>query len=146
MHSVYPKGPEQCCQTFVFGPQIRPRSLLTMLLWLPVEQPRIEFCLCFASKIVSDQTLIYFSDFPQLYTPSRQLHLLRVLARVFRIPPFRTKSSGQRSFFVYCVYFFFFFFFFAWLQLLGTNSLFLSVSFKFSFKTIIFTKIISSVP
>ena len=111
MHSVYPKGPEQCCQTFVFGPQIRPRSLLTMLLWLPVEQPRIEFCLCFASKIVSDQTLIYFSDFPQLYTPSRQLHLLRVLARVFRIPPFRTKSSGQRSFFVYCVYFYFFYFF-----------------------------------
>ena len=31
-----------------FGPQIRPRSQLTMLPWLPVEQPRIEFCLlCF---------------------------------------------------------------------------------------------------
>ena len=134
MHSVYLKGPEQSCQTlFFFGPQIRPRSLLTMLLWLPVEQPRIEFCLLCFSKIISDQTPIYFSYFPQLYTPSQQLHLLLTLECSEYHPSALSPAVNGLfggSFFVP-----------------GSSYLEpMSVSFRFSFKTIILTKSVSSVP
>ena len=52
-------------------------------------------CLCF--KIISHQAPIYLSELLHLYTPSRQL-LSSTDTRVFKIPSFRTKSSGQRSF------------------------------------------------
>ena len=65
--------------------------------WLPTE-PRIQcklFLFCF--KFISDQAPLYFSDFLHLYTPSWHLRS-SADNRVFRMPPFRTKSSGQRSF------------------------------------------------
>ena len=71
--------------------------LLHSLHWLPTEQ-RIEYklsLLCF--KIVSHQAPIYLSELLHLYTPSLQLRS-STDTRVFRIPSFRTKSCGQRSF------------------------------------------------
>ena len=65
--------------------------------WLPTEQ-RIEYklsLLCF--KIISHQAPIYLSEPLHLYTPSRQFRS-STDTRVFRIPSFRTKSCGQRSF------------------------------------------------
>ena len=56
--------------------------------WLPTE-------LCF--KIISIQASIYLSKLLHLYTPSRQLRS-STDTRVFRIPSFRAKSCGQRSF------------------------------------------------
>ena len=64
--------------------------------WLPTEQ-RIEYkfsLLCFK---ISHHSPIYLSEHLHLYTPSRQFRS-SVDTRVFRIPPFRTKSSGRRSF------------------------------------------------
>ena len=52
-------------------------------------------CLCF--KIISHQAPVYLSELLYLYTPSRQLRS-STDTRVFRIPSFRTKSCGQRSF------------------------------------------------
>ena len=52
-------------------------------------------CLCF--KIISHQALIYLSGRIQLYTPFLQLRSYAD-TRVFRIPSFRAKSNGQRSF------------------------------------------------
>ena len=52
-------------------------------------------CLCF--KIISHQAPIYLSELLHLYTPSRQLRS-STDTRAFRIPSFRTKSCGQRSF------------------------------------------------
>ena len=52
-------------------------------------------CLCF--KIISHQAPIYLSELLHLYTPSRQFRS-STYTRVFRIPSFRTKSCGQRSF------------------------------------------------
>ena len=93
--------------------------------WLPVEQ-RIEYklsLLCF--KIISHQAPIYLSELLHLYTPSRQLRS-SADTRVFRIPSFRTKSSGQSS---------------------GTNSLFLSVILPLSvLLSLLFLKAFSSVP
>ena len=71
--------------------------MLHSLHWLTIEQ-RIEYklsVLCF--KIISHQAPIYLSEFLHLYTPSRQLRS-STDTRVFRIPSFRTKSCGQRSF------------------------------------------------
>ena len=51
--------------------------------------------LCF--KIISHQAPIYLSKLLHLYIPSRQLRS-STDTRVFRIPSFRTKSCGQRSF------------------------------------------------
>ena len=72
--------------------------MLHSLHWLPVEQ-RIEYklsLLCF--KIISRQAHIYFSERLHLYTPSRRQLRSYTDTRMFRIPSFRTKSSGQRSF------------------------------------------------
>ena len=71
--------------------------MLHSLHWLPIEQ-RIKyklFLLCF--KVISHQAPIYLSELLRLYSPSRQLRS-SANARMFRIPSFRTKSSGQRSF------------------------------------------------
>ena len=71
--------------------------MLHSLHWLPNEQ-RIHCnlsLLCF--KIISHQAIIYLSDLLHLYTPSRQLRS-PAGTRVFRIPSFRAKSNGQRSF------------------------------------------------
>lgn len=71
--------------------------LLDSLHWLPVEQ-RIQYklsLLCF--KVLDDLSPSYISDLLQLYTPSRQLRS-SADTRMFRIPFFRTKSNGQRSF------------------------------------------------
>ena len=69
--------------------------MLHSLHWLPVEQ-RIEYKLSlFYFKIISDQAAIYLSERLHLYTPSRQLRS-SADTRVFRIPSFRAKSSGQR--------------------------------------------------
>ena len=65
--------------------------------WLPIEQ-RIEYelsLLCF--KIISHQAPVYISELLRLYTLSRQLRS-SADTLVFRIPSFRTKSCGQRSF------------------------------------------------
>ena len=48
-------------------------------------------------KIISHQAPIYLSELLHLYTPSQQLRSTTD-TRVFRIPSFRTKSCGQRSF------------------------------------------------
>ena len=71
--------------------------ILHSLHWLPIEQ-RIEYkssLLCF--KISSHQAPVYLLELLHLYTPSRQLGS-STDTRVFRIPSFRTKSCGQRSF------------------------------------------------
>ena len=56
---------------------------------------RVTNCLCF--KIISHHAPIYLSELLHLYTPSWQLRS-STDTRVFRIPSFRTKSCGQRSF------------------------------------------------
>ena len=71
--------------------------MLQSLQWLPTEQ-RMEYklsLLCF--KVIFHQAPIYLSELLHLYTPSWQLRS-SADTRVFRIPSFRTKSSGQRSF------------------------------------------------
>ena len=71
--------------------------MLHSLHWLLIEQ-RIEYklsLLCF--KIISHQAPIYLSELLHFCTPSRQLRS-SADTRVFRIPSFRTKSCGQRSF------------------------------------------------
>ena len=71
--------------------------MLHSLHWITTEQ-RIEYkpsLLCF--KIISRQAPICHSELLHLYTPSRQLRS-STDTRVFRIPSFRTKSCGQRSF------------------------------------------------
>ena len=85
--------------------------MLHFLHLLSIEQ-RIQYklsLLCF--KVISHQAPIYLSELLHLYTPSRQLRS-SAGTRVFRIPSFRTKSSGQHPFSY---------------QLSGTTSLFLSV-------------------
>ena len=65
--------------------------------WLPIEQ-RIEYklsLLCF--KSISLQVPICLSELLHLYTPSRELRS-STDTWVFRIPSFRTKSCGQRSY------------------------------------------------
>ena len=71
--------------------------MLHSLHWLPIEQ-RIDYklsLLCF--NIISHQAPIYLSELLHLYTPSLQVRS-STDTRVFRIPSFRTKSCGQRSF------------------------------------------------
>ena len=65
--------------------------------WLPIEQ-RIEYKLSLLClKIISLQAPIYLSELLHLYTTSRQLRSFTD-SRMFRIPSFRTKYCGQRSF------------------------------------------------
>ena len=75
--------------------------ILHSLHWLPNDH-RIDCIkhthdslLCF--KIISHQALIYLSELLHLYTPFRQLRS-SADTRVFRIPSFRAKPIGQRSF------------------------------------------------
>ena len=71
--------------------------MLHSLYWLPVEK-RIEYkLLMLRFKIISDQVPPYLSDLFHLYTPFRQLHS-SADTPVLRLPFFRTKSNGQRSF------------------------------------------------
>ena len=104
---------------------------------LPIEQ-RIEYklsLLCF--KIISHQAPIYLSELLHLYTPSWQL-CSSTDTRVFRIPSFRTKSSGQRSFSYQAPV--------IWNQLPVSVHHSTSVSsFKSSLKTFLFLKTFSSV-
>ena len=92
-------------------------------------------CLCF--KIIFHQAPIHLSEL-HLYTPSRHLSSSADI-RVFRIPSFRTKPSGQR-FFSYQAPL-------IWNQLpiSGHHSTSVS-SFKSSLKTVLFLKTLSSVP
>ena len=56
-------------------------------------------CLCFGLRSFFYQAPIYSSELLHLNIPSRQHPLFYMQdARVFRIPSFRTKSCGQRSF------------------------------------------------
>ncbi len=111
--------------------------MLHSLHWLPIEQ-RIEYklsLLCF--KIISHQAPIYLSELLHLYTPSRQLRS-STDTRVFRIPSFRTKSCGQRSFSYQAPV--------IWNQLPVSVRHSTSVSsFKSSLKTFLFLKTFSSV-
>ena len=71
--------------------------LLHTLHWLPTEKG-IDFklaSLCF--KFLNGSAPTYLSDLLRLHIPFQQLCPLPDI-RVFRIPSFRTKSSGQRSF------------------------------------------------
>ena len=110
--------------------------ILHSLHWLPTEQ-RIECklsLLCF--KIISHRAPIYLSEL-HFYTPSRQLHS-SADTRVFRIPSFRTKSSGQSSFSYQAPV--------IWNQLPVSVRHSASVSsFKSSLKTFLFLKPFSSV-
>ena len=111
--------------------------MLHSLHWLPTEQ-RIEYklsLLCF--KIISHQAPVYLSVLLHLYTPSRQLRS-STDTRVFRIPSFRTKSCGQRSFSYQAPV--------IWNQLPVSVRRSTSVSsFKSSLKTFLFLKTFSSV-
>ena len=113
--------------------------LLYTLHWLPIEKKRIDFklaSLCFKSPNGSAPT--YLSDLLHLYTPSRQLRS-SADTRVFRIPSFRTKSSGQRSFSYQAPT--------TWNKLPASIRYASSVSsFKSSLKTFLFSKTFSSVP
>ena len=88
-----PKCPEQCCQLHFQNLRLH----ICSLHWLPIEQ-RIEHkrsFLCF--KIISHQASNYLSDLLHLYTLSRHIRSFAD-TQMFRIPPFRTTTSGQRSF------------------------------------------------
>ncbi len=92
--------------------------------------------LCFKSLNGSAPT--YLSDLLHLYTPSRQLRS-SADTRVFRIPSFRTKSSGQRSFSYQAPT--------TWNKLPASIRHASSVSsFRSSLKTFLFSKTFSSVP
>ena len=105
--------------------------------WLPIDQ-RIEYklsLLCF--KIISHQTPICLSELLHLYTLSRQLRS-STDTRVFRIPSFRTKSCGRRSFSYQAPV--------IWNQIRVSVRHSTSVSsFKSSLKTFLFLKTFSSV-
>ena len=92
--------------------------------------------LCF--KSLNGSACTYLSDFLHLYTPSRQLRS-SADTRVFRIPSFCTKSSGQRSFSYQAPT--------TWNKLPAsirhTSS---DSSFKSSLKIFLFSKTFSSVP
>ena len=111
--------------------------MLHSLHWLPIEQ-RIKYklsLLCF--KIISHQASIYLSELLHLYTPSRQLHS-STDTQMFRIPSFRTKYCGQRSFSYQAPV--------IWNQLPVSVRHSISVSsFKSSLKTVLFLKTFSSV-
>ena len=111
--------------------------MLHFLHWLPIEQ-RIEYKLSLLSfKIISHQAPIYLSELLHFYTPSRQLRS-SIDTRVFRIPSFRTKSCGQRSFSYQAPV--------IWNQLPISVCHSTSVSsFKSSLKTFLFLKTFSSV-
>ena len=71
--------------------------ILNTLNWLPFEK-RINFKLAsFCFKSLNSSPPTYLSDLLRLYSPFRQLRS-SADTRVFRIPSFRTKSGGQRSF------------------------------------------------
>ena len=111
--------------------------MLHSLHWLPNEQ-RV-YCnlslLCF--KIITHQALINLSELLHLYTPSLQLRS-SADTRVFRIPSFRAKSNGQRSFLYQAPV--------IWNQLPVSVRHSASVtSFKSSLKTFLFLKTFSSV-
>ena len=92
--------------------------------------------LCFKSLNGSAPT--YLSDLLHLYTPSWQLRS-SADTRVFRIPSFRTKSSGHRSFSYQAPT--------TWNKLPTSIRHASSVSsFKSSLKTFLFLKTFSSVP
>ena len=116
--------------------------LLHTLHWLPIEKKRekkINFklaSLCFESLNGCAPT--YLSDLLHLYTPSRQLRS-SVDTRVFRIPSFCTKSSGQRSFSYQAPT--------TWNKLPDSIRHASSVSsFNSSLKTFLYSKTFSSVP
>ena len=72
--------------------------LLYTLHWLPIEKKGlISNSLHFAINPQNGFAPTYLSDLLHLYTPSRRLRSSADI-RVFRIPSFRTKLSGQRSF------------------------------------------------
>ena len=112
--------------------------LLYTLHWLPTGK-RIDFKLashCF--KSVNGSAPTYLSDLLHLYIPSRQLRS-SADTRVFRIPFFRTKSSGQRSFSYQAPR--------IWNKFPASICHASSVrSFKSSLKTFLFSKTVSSVP
>ena len=65
---------------------------------LPLPTPQIFFTFTLLlSKSLNGSAPTYLSDLLHLYTPSWQLRS-SADTRVFRIPPFRTESSGQHSF------------------------------------------------
>ena len=93
-------------------------------------------CLCFALRSFLIRLPSTFQNFT-FYTPSRQLRS-STDTRVFRIPSFRTKSCGQRSFSYQAPV--------IWNQLPVSVRHSTSVSsFKSSLKTFIFLKTFSSV-
>ena len=85
------KSTEQCCKTHFQNNQIRPRhsyaSFSSLATYWAEDRMRVVF------KIISHQAPIHLSEL-HLYTPSRQL-ISSADIRVFRIPSFRTKPSGQ---------------------------------------------------
>ena len=100
---------------------------------------RIDFklaSLCF--KSLNGSACTYFSDLLHLYTPSQQLRS-SADTWVFRIPSFRTKSSGQYSFSYQAPI--------TWNKLPASIHHTSSVSsFRSSLKTFLFSKTYSSVP
>ena len=114
-------------------------NLVTPFLHTLHWEKRIDFklaSLCFKSLNGSAPT--YLSDLLHLYTPSWQLRS-SADTRVFRIPSFRTKSSGQRSFSYQVPT--------TWNKLPASIRHACSVSsFKSFLKTFLFSKTFSSVP
>ena len=72
-------------------------SLLRTLHWLPI-QARIEYKLStLCHSFFSDTAPAYLSDFPRVYSPSRQL-CSSSDSRTLRIPYIKTKTFGHCSF------------------------------------------------
>ena len=73
------------------------KPLLKVLHWLPISD-RITYklsCMCYSS--VTASTPQYLADLSQIYTPSRTLQSTAD-TRKLKIPLFKRKYSGQRSF------------------------------------------------
>ena len=71
--------------------------LLHSLHWLPITQ-RIDYKLCsMCFAVISSTGPEYLSELLNIYIPSRQLRSASD-TRLFKIPLFKTKTNGQRSF------------------------------------------------
>jgi hypothetical protein len=71
--------------------------LLHSLHWLPITQ-RIDYKLCsMCFAVISSTGPEYLSELLNIYIPSRQLRSASD-TRMFKIPLFKTKTNGQRSF------------------------------------------------